>query len=288
MGVERCLPGMHASAVGDVPDNPVHQKGGQQDGQDGKVLVDGAAGWGRRLMPADCRCSGGGLMKGRPAIWYAGLGDYARGRSLFARLAMLMPFGMVVFLAVMVVVMLLAAVGVDGGDLQDDGFVAGLGKVLLAGGVGEDAAGRQGLQFAGVVGVAETQLQGAADDVDEEVAFLGAVRLQFLVGGDLDAQDADVVVVVGVQDGLAGGKVDLLGGEDLVDALGLLGMCVGAVVVLGVVFVGVGRQGQGGQGGGGQQGGDGTDGVHGVLLGRVFWLMPMVAAMLPFSGHVSL
>jgi len=114
-------------------------------------------------------------------------------------------------------VVFLAAVGVDGGDLQDDGFVAGLGKVLLAGGVGEDAAGRQGLQFAGVVGVAEAQLQGAADDVDEEVAFLGAVRLQFLVGGDLDAQDADVVVVVGVQDGLAGGKVDLLRGEDLVD-----------------------------------------------------------------------
>ncbi|WWT75704.1 hypothetical protein V8H18_05270 [Lautropia mirabilis] len=134
---------------------------------------------------------------------------------------MLMPLGMVVFLAVMVVVMLLAAVGVDGGDLQDDGFVAGLGKVLLSGGVGEDAAGGQGLQLAGVVGVAEAQLQGAADDVDEEVAFLGAVRLQFLVGGDLDAQDADVVVVVGVRDGLAGGKVDLLGGEDLVDALGL-------------------------------------------------------------------
>ena len=128
-----------------------------------------------------------------------------------------MPLGMVVFLAVMVVVMLLGAVGVDGGDLQDDGFVAGLGKVLLARGVGEDAAGRQGLQFAGVVGVAEAQLQGAADDVDEEVAFLGAVGLQFLVGGDLDAQDADVVVVVGVQEGLAGGKVDLLRGQEIVE-----------------------------------------------------------------------
>ena len=114
------------------------------------------------------------------------------------------------------------------------------------------------------------------------------MRLQFLVGGDLDAQDVDVVVVVDVQEGLAGGKVDLIGGEDLVDALGHLGMCVGAVIVLGVVFVGAGRQGQGGQGGGGQQGGDGTDGVHGVLLGRVFWLMPVVAAMLPFVGHVSL
>ena len=54
---------------------------------------------------------------------------------------MLMPLGMVVFLAVMVVVMLLAAVGVDGGDLQDDGLVAGPGKVLLASRVGEDAAG---------------------------------------------------------------------------------------------------------------------------------------------------
>ena len=172
-------------------------------------------------MSADCRCSGGGLMKGRPVHGCAGP-DYARVRLLFARLVVLMPLGMVVFLAVMVVVMLLAAVGVDGGDLQDDGFVAGPGKVLLAGGVGEDAAGRQGLQFAGVVGVAEAQLQGAADDVDEEVAFLGAVRLQFLVGGDLDAQDADVVVVVGVQDGLAGGKVDLLGGQNLVDALGHL------------------------------------------------------------------
>ena len=178
--------------------------------------------------------------------------------------------------------------GVDGGDLQDDGFVACLCKVLLARRVGEDAAGRQGLQLAGVVGITEAQLQGAADDVDKEVAFLGAVRLQFLVGGDLDAQDADVVVVVGVQDGLAGGKVDLFGGEDLVDALGHLGMCVGAVVVLGAVFVGAGRQGQGGQGGGGQQGGEGADGVHGVLLGRLFWLMPVVVAMLSFAGHVSL
>jgi hypothetical protein len=95
-------------------------------------------------------------------------------------------------------------------------------------------------------------------------------------------------VVVGVQDGLAGGKVDLFGGEDLVDALGHLGMCVGAVVVLGAVVVGAGRQGQGGQGGGGQQGGEGADGVHGVLLGRVFWLIPVVAARLPFAGHVSL
>ncbi len=114
-----------------------------------------------------------------------------------------MPLGMVVFLAVMVLVMLLVAMGVDGGDLQDDGFVAGLCKVLLARRVGEDAAGRQGLQLAGVVGVAEAQLQGAADDVDEEVAFLGAVRLQFLVGGDFDAQDADVVVVVVVEDVIA-------------------------------------------------------------------------------------
>ncbi len=119
-------------------------------------------------MSADCRCSGGGLMKGRPVHGCAGP-DYERVRSLFARLVVLMPLGMVVFLAVMVVVMLLATVGVDGGDLQDDGFVAGLGEVLLAGGMGEDAAGGQGLQFAGVVGVAEAQLQGAADDVDEEV-----------------------------------------------------------------------------------------------------------------------
>lgn len=167
----------------------------------------------------------------------------------------------------------LAAVGGDGRDLQDDRFIAGPGEVLLPGWMGKDAAGGQGLQLAGVIGFAKAHLQGAADDSDEEVAFLGAMRLQFLVGRDLDAQGADVVMVVGIEHDLAGGQVNLFRRQCLVG-----GRLAVSGSVSGVGVVGTGGQGEGGQGSSGhQQGGDvaSTVGCHDVVLLKMNqWLPP--------------
>ena len=91
-----------------------------------------------------------------------------------------------------------AALELDHGDLQHHGVFARFGEVQLPGRVGEDAAGRQGFELGLVIRLAKAQLQRAADDSHEEIAFFRAVRLQLLVrlDGDADGFGGEFAVVI--------------------------------------------------------------------------------------------